>query len=138
MTRKRGNNRRGAAAVEMALVLPFLMLMFVVAVDFARIFHVTQALHHSVYSGALVASGTSPTPTLPVSLLGRVKEAVCAAATGLPLPIDPDSVSMSGASDTVTVTVDYDFPLATGVLGSSGTVRLRRGMTLPVAPRPGD
>lgn len=132
MTRKREHDRRGAAAIEMALVLPFLMLMFAVAVDYARVFHATQALTHAAHAGALVASGTSQTPG---AVLERVREAVCAAAPGLPLAINPDGVSTSG--ETVTVTVDYDFPLVTGVLGSSGTVHLRRSVTLPVAPRPG-
>ena len=38
--------RHGAAAVELALLLPFLILMFVVSVDYARIFYYTQVVEN--------------------------------------------------------------------------------------------
>jgi Flp pilus assembly protein TadG len=49
--------RRGAiAAVELALVLPFLMFMFVVAVDFCRVFYFSQVVTTCARNGALYAS----------------------------------------------------------------------------------
>ena len=41
------NERRGAAAVELVLVLPFLVFMFVVSVDYSRIFYYTQVVENS-------------------------------------------------------------------------------------------
>src|ERR1700719_664983 len=54
--------RRGAAAVEMAILLPFLGLMFTATLDFCRIFHAAQAIQNSAQAAALYASGTASNP----------------------------------------------------------------------------
>src|SRR5205823_599249 len=55
--RMRATHRRGAAATELALFLPFLALLFFVAVDYARAFRAAQVIDGCARTGALYASG---------------------------------------------------------------------------------
>src|SRR5262245_31310609 len=48
--------RRGAAAVEMAVLLPFLAFLFVIGVDWARIFYYSITVANCARNGALYAS----------------------------------------------------------------------------------
>jgi Flp pilus assembly protein TadG len=48
--------RRAVAAVELALVLPFLMFMFLVAVDFCRVFYFSQVVTTCARNAALYVS----------------------------------------------------------------------------------
>ncbi len=51
--RRRRCNRNASAAVELAILLPFLTLMFTAAVDFGRAFYVTQTLEAGIRRGAV-------------------------------------------------------------------------------------
>jgi Flp pilus assembly protein TadG len=129
--------RTGAAAVELAILLPFLGLMFAAAVDFARIFYATQTLETCAYAGALYASGTAWTNSSSVDAVQAAKNAACADGTMLSPPVQPESVTVSLDKSTASVSVDYDFPLLTPILGLSQSVHLRRTVTLNLAPVPG-
>ncbi len=48
--------RKGAAVVEFALVLPLLLIIFVAAVDFARVFYNAQVLTDCARTAALFAA----------------------------------------------------------------------------------
>ena len=50
------NQRRAVAAVELAVLLPFLCFLFVVAVDFARIFYLAITVQNCARNGAYYAS----------------------------------------------------------------------------------
>jgi len=123
--------------VELAIMLPFLGLMFAAAVDFARIFYATQTLETCAYAGALYASGTAWTATSSVGVVQSAKNAACADGTTLSPPVQPESVTVSLDKSTATVSVDYDFSLLTPILGLSQSVHLRRTVTLNLAPVPG-
>ncbi len=72
--------RHGAAAVELALLLPFLILMFVVSVDYARIFYYTQVVENCARNGAFYLSD----PKAPANnLYSGVQQAALADAGGL-------------------------------------------------------
>jgi len=129
--------RRGTAATELALLLPFLGLMFVAALDFARVFHVTQTLEASAHAGALFASGTAQAPAA-TGQEQAAKNAACAAGASLVPALQPDQVTVTLDGTTATVAVAYDFPLLTPVLGSSGQVHLTRTVTMFTAPVPGN
>jgi hypothetical protein len=45
--------RRGAATVEFAVLLPFLVALFLFATDFARVFYVSITLENAIHNGAL-------------------------------------------------------------------------------------
>lgn len=49
-------NRRAAATVELAVVLPFLCFCFVVAIDYARVFYVALTVNNCARNGAAYAS----------------------------------------------------------------------------------
>lgn len=48
--------RRGAAAVELAVLLPILCFLFVIAIDYARIFYFSLTLENAARNGAYFAS----------------------------------------------------------------------------------
>src|SRR5438105_2498846 len=48
--------RTGAAAVELAVVLPLFVLLFAVGVDFARVYYFAQVVSNGARVGALYAS----------------------------------------------------------------------------------
>src|SRR5437764_8181881 len=52
--------RVGAAAVELAVLLPFLSLLFVGVLDFCRILYYAQTLQNAARCGALYAGGAVP------------------------------------------------------------------------------
>lgn len=138
-TRSFGNGRprrRGVAATEMAILLPFLTFMVVVAVDYCRIFCATQTLRNCAYAGALYASNLVQIP----SSQGTVQAATQAAlaeGTSLSPPLASDNVTVSSDGQTATVTVQYQFRLLTPYLNSSGLVVLTRQQTMALAPKPG-
>ena len=105
-----------AAAVELAIVLPFLALVFSAAIDFARIFAATQVLDTAATAAALNASGAA---WVPATLETKTQAAQAAAVTegamlSPALTASQVAVAYSGGSATVTVT--YDFPLLTSAL----------------------
>ena len=52
----KSGGRRGASVVELAICLPLLVFLFVIAVDFARVYFVSITLANSARAGALYAS----------------------------------------------------------------------------------
>ena len=66
----RATHRRGAAATELALFLPFLALLFFVAVDYARAFRAAQVIDGCARTGALYASGAAGRSSVP-TILGK-------------------------------------------------------------------
>src|SRR5262245_16633548 len=49
-------HRRGAATVELAILLPLLAFLFVIGVDFARLYHPYVAVTNAARSGAMYGS----------------------------------------------------------------------------------
>ena len=56
MIQTRKPSRPGAAVVELAILLPFLTFMFVIAVDWARIFYYSVTITNCARQGALYGS----------------------------------------------------------------------------------
>jgi Flp pilus assembly protein TadG len=118
--------RRGAQAVEFAILLPFLAFMFVIVIDWARIFYYSIAVTNCARNGAMyMAQQQSARPTtspytdsglvnLYVNSKTPVSDAALADASDLtPTP----TVSTNTGSDTygpyVEVTVSYPFQTVT-------------------------
>jgi len=71
-----GDFERGAAAVEMALVMPLLILMIMGIIDFGRIFNGEIQLSQAAREGARIAAlGTSGSFTVP-NVIARTKAAL--------------------------------------------------------------
>jgi hypothetical protein len=56
MTVQPSGVRRAAATVELAVLLPFLVALFLFAADFARVFYVTITIENSIHNAALFGS----------------------------------------------------------------------------------
>jgi Flp pilus assembly protein TadG len=125
--------RSGAAAAELALVLPFLALMFAVALDYCRIFYMTQTVQNCAWVGAMYASGTSSNPNAS-SPTEAAKQAAVAEASSLNPALDPTNVSVAYQGTVVVVTVQYQYQALTPLMGERGTVTITRKVTLGMAP----
>jgi Flp pilus assembly protein TadG len=128
-----GRRRHGAVLLELAIVLPFLAFLFLVALDFCRAYACTQTVQNCAYAGALYAAGNaSAAPgTTPED---AAKQAAVAEGTRLSPPLTADNVKVATSGGTVSVTVSYDFALITGFPGCGRTLTVVRTVTLPVAP----
>jgi Flp pilus assembly protein TadG len=133
MSIQREGRGAGAAAAELAIALPFLSLMFAVALDFCRVFYVTQTVQNCAWAGAMYASGTASNPNAS-SLDEAVRTAVVAEAATLQPALDPTMVTVSNQGGMAVVTVQYQFQALTPLLGAGGTVTITRTATMGMAP----
>jgi Flp pilus assembly protein TadG len=119
--------RRGVAAVELAVLLPFLAFMFVIAVDWARAFYYSIAVTNCARNGALYMSqqqsaATTSSPytdsgyvNLYVNSGTPVDAAALADAPGLtPTPTVTSTTGSDSYGNYVEVTVSYPFQTVAG------------------------
>ena len=125
MVRKR-TVRKGAQVVEFAIVLPFIAFMFVIAVDWARVFYYSIAVRNCARNGALYLSQqqSAKTTSSPYTDSGYVNLYVNSASpvTAAALADAPDltptpTVTSTSGSDSygpyVEVTVSCPFQTVT-------------------------
>ena len=124
--------RSGAAAAELALALPFLSVLFAVAVDYCRIFYMTQTIQNCAWVAAMYASGTASNPDA-ASPTAAAQQAAVAEGTSLSPPLDASQVSVSYQGGNAVVTVQYQFTAVTPLIGDRGTVTLTRTLTMGMA-----
>jgi Flp pilus assembly protein TadG len=121
----------------MAIVLPFVALLFTVAVDFCRVFHCTQTVQGCAQTAALYASGTAlPPPN--TSAEDAARQAASADGAVLEPPLKADDVAITGDGTTVTVTVTYQFSTFLPYPGLPQPLTVVRTAQLPVAPKVGE
>jgi len=135
MVAQNRDTRRAAAAVELAMLLPILALLFAAVLDFARVFHATQVLQTAANDGAMYATGTAWVPASTTTPTDAAKAAAVAAGASLNPPLAVEQVAVTTAGNASTVTVTYDFPLFCGFLFPDG-VQLQRTATVRTAPNP--
>lgn len=137
--KRQGNargSRRGVAAVELAFLLPLLVFLFLIAVDFGRIFYFSVTIGNCARNGALWQSDPYAQLESPYKTL---TEAALADAFNLN---DPDNVpavtsttGTDGSSNAyVEVTVTYRFQTLTRFPGIPSDTNLSRTVRMPVAP----
>jgi len=132
----RATHRRGAAATELALFLPFLALLFFVAVDYARAFRAAQVIDGCARTGALYASGAAGRDPDAATPEQAAVQAAVAQGADLSPPLQPGNVTITTGTGTVTVTVSYQFAMATGYVGAPSGLTVTRAVTMPIAPKP--
>jgi Flp pilus assembly protein TadG len=123
---------RGAAVAELAILLPFLALIFVAAVDFGRVFYYHVIVTNSARSGALY---------------GSIDAAHAADTTGIQTAAQaeaPELTSTLNVSSTtgtdgagnpfVSVTVTYPFTTITNFPGIPGSATVGRTVQMRVMP----
>ncbi len=124
--------RRGVAATELALVLPLFVTLFIIAVDFGRIFYVEYIVVNATRCGA-VYGGTNPTCAVDTA---GIQQKVLAEATDLDsqlIQITSATLTDSAGYPCVEVTVTYPFTMVTSYLISTNlTVACR--IQMPVGP----
>src|SRR5438552_618046 len=107
--------RPGLAVVELALLLPFLAMLFVVAVDYSRIFYFTIAVTNCARNGALYGYQN---PTTANDKTGIAADAQKDAANLTLANLTVTSKTDSATSPTyVDVTVSYPFSTITNYPG---------------------
>jgi Flp pilus assembly protein TadG len=125
--------RFGAAAVELALLLPFLAGLFVAGVDLARVFYYSQIVENCARNGALYLSD----PKAPAyNLYASVSQAALADASGLspqPTVTSTSGTDISG-NKYVSVTVNWTFNLIAKAPGVPTSVNLSRTVQMRTAP----
>ncbi|MBA3482187.1 MAG: pilus assembly protein [Pirellulales bacterium] len=126
-----GRRRSGAAVVELAVLLPLLVLCFVLAVDFARVFYFSLTLMNCARAGALyaydpIAAAESPFPT--------VRAAALADATNLdPQPQITQTNGFDAGRSYVDVTAAYTFTPVAAIPPIPRQVNLTRTVRMYVA-----
>jgi Flp pilus assembly protein TadG len=122
----------GAVVVEMAVLAPLLVFLFLVATDFARVFYFSLTLTNCARAGALYASD----PVLQAeSPFASVQAAALADATNLspaPTIIQANGVDATGRAY-VEVTAAQNFSTITGFPGIPRSMNLQRTVRLYVA-----
>jgi len=124
------NQRNGAAVVELAAVLPLLLLLFAAGVDFARVYYFSQVISNGARVGAVYASNPDVADRSPYE---TAEEATRAALKDL--KPQPD-VNITQGSDSLgnphaEVKVQYNFRPLTRFAGLpsvqvlTGTARAR-------------
>lgn len=126
-------DRRGAATVELSLVLPFLIFLLVASVDFARVFYYSITVANCARNGAMFGSNDSLADALPYE---TIEEAALADAKGL--GTQPAVSSRYGTDSQgypyVEVTVTYPFRTVTGFPGIPRSMDVTRTVRMRVTP----
>ena len=136
----RGGRRRGGAATELAVWLPLLVFVLIVAIDFCRLFFHYTTITNAARNGALWASDPLANPAIvglpSQSPYGSVQDAALADANNLspaPTVLPPTYGTDGQGNPTVNVTVQYQFNMISTYLGFSN-VNLLRTVTMRMAP----
>src|SRR5262245_22678275 len=125
----RGVRRDGVAVVELALLLPLLVFLCVIAVDFARVFYFSQTITNFARNGALYESDAYNRAESPYQ---NLHDAALADATNITGdPGNPPTVTSASGVDAqgfpyVEVTVHYKFKSLTNFPGVPRTMSLQR------------
>lgn len=113
-TRREG--RSGAAAVEMALILPLLITIVLGCVDFGRFAYMYISVANAARAGAAVGSFNPVTPSTQTVWEGKIRDAIndeMSAQTGFDVaaltPAPTITTSVDGSLKRVRVVVNYRF-----------------------------
>jgi len=133
--RRRRNQglRAGAAAVELAVLLPFLMFIFLVTVDWARIFYFSVIIDNCARQGALYESDPVAATQSPYA---SVTDAALADASDLqPQPAVSTNNGVDEAGNPyIEVTVSWQFSTVTNYPGIGSVWNMSRTVRTRVAP----
>jgi Flp pilus assembly protein TadG len=132
----RRHHRSGVAAVEFALLLPFITFTFFLGTDWCRIFYVAHTLQDCARSGALAASGIAYQEhglTYQERQARGITEAL-KDGTNLTPSIQNSDITVDTSEDYVWVTVRYDFETMTSLPVVGGSWTVERTVRMPVLP----
>ncbi|HZU37961.1 MAG TPA: TadE/TadG family type IV pilus assembly protein [Gemmataceae bacterium] len=133
--------RRAAALVELALLLPLLIFLFLLTVDFARVFYYWLTIENCARNGATYASLQAVDQDWQInsSLVQNTQQAAIADGANLNPPLTTSDVSVTNTTDSdgnsvVQVTVNYTFYTIAHTWGLPGSISLSRTAQMRIAP----
>jgi Flp pilus assembly protein TadG len=127
--------RRGAAVAELAVLLPFLVLLFVLPVDFCRIFYYTIAVENCARNGALWAGDSFAQSESPYQNVTEAARADFPAASQGELAVSsPVVVVTYDGVSYAQVTCIYQFQTLTNYPGVGGPWTIQRVARARVVP----
>lgn len=125
--------RRGAATVELALILPFLIYTFVAVVDFSRIFYHSLTVSNCARNGATYACDLNLADKLPYDTIEQAALADAVSLSQTATVTSTNGVDGSGNAY-VEVTVVYPFKTVTNYPGIPSTVNISRTVRMRSTP----
>ena len=132
MRLKLSGRRRGAASVELAVLLPFLLYLCVIAVDWARLMYFTITINDCARSGAIWASDAELRMK---SRYTTVQDAALAEAPELGPTATVSSVPTTYEGNAaVAVTVRMPFQTITNFPGVPANETLIRTVKMRISP----
>jgi Flp pilus assembly protein TadG len=125
-------SRRAAACVELAVLAPFLVFMFVITVDYGRVFYYSIIVENAARKGAFYGCQDSNHSQDNVG----IQAAALADATDLsPLPTVKSTTGIDkNGNTTISVTVACNMKTITNFPGIPSPVALTRTVTARVIP----
>jgi Flp pilus assembly protein TadG len=127
MARARGprrRTRRGIAAVELAILLPLLVFLFIVAIDYGRLFYFSLTVQTCARNGAMYAS--DPTGAILSPYQSTEQAALSDAGNLSPAPTVSSKTASDDTGTYAEVTVTYQFKTITSYPGIPNKVNLAR------------
>lgn len=124
--------RRGVAAVELALLLPLLCFLFVISVDFARVFYFDLIVANCARNGAIYGS-QDPASSLDTTGIQTAAQRDAGNLTLSQLGVS-SSTNITTNPTSVSVTVTYPFATITRYPGVPASLTLSRTVQMTVVP----
>lgn len=130
-TSRKPSRRAGAAAIELAVTLPLLIVLFLGACDFGRFGHVHSAVVNAARAGAGQGILNRPTPTTQAAWEAAIRRAVTNELAGIKafdadlLSVNSSCVKEPDGQQRVSVQVTYQFStlVAWGLIPSQVALR---------------
>jgi Flp pilus assembly protein TadG len=124
--------RPAAAAVELALLLPLLAFLMVIAIDFGRLFYFSLTVMNCARNGAVY--GCDPTTAMN-SPYTSVQDAALSDAPNLsPQPTVSSQIVADSDGSHIEVTVTYQFSTITSYPGVPSSLNLARTVKMRMVP----
>ena len=135
-TRNQLKVRRAVAALELAILLPFLAFLFVICLDFGRLFYHSLTIENCARNGALWASDPVTQSQSPYA---TVQDAALADGSSLRPALASANVTSATGTDAhgdpfVTVTVTYTFHTITNYPGIADQWNITRAVQMRTVP----
>src|SRR5262249_7793236 len=125
LTSPRGSRRRATAAVELALLLPFLVFLMLIAIDYCRLFYYSQVVTNCARNGGLYASDPFAASQSPYPDLASAAKADASPEIQSQLTVTSQNGADANGNYT-TVTVSYPFSTLTNYPGIPSNVTITR------------
>jgi Flp pilus assembly protein TadG len=136
MSRKVRQLRKGVAAVELAVLLPFLVTLFVIALDWGRIIYYTVTVNNCARNGAMWLVDQYSGVTSPYTNLTDAARADAPNLSPLPSVTDPPATGTDANGNSYKeCTVTYNFKMITNFPGVNNTTRITRTVRVYPAPQ---